>query len=181
MRRIVILLLVVVAFAGLIGAGRMSRGTAAQDAATPAVAAVHPSVGTWIADSEAGPADAPAIVVVTANGGVISTGTDGAIAGTWEATGPRTSTFLLVGVYEDEGSGGYFFIRGESEVDASGETEMTSYTWTDVAADGTVLDTGQDVSRGTRLSVPPAEAVGMPLAGVPTWTPATLAAGTPTE
>jgi hypothetical protein len=180
MRQIVIVVLVV-AFAGLIGSGRVGPRVSAQDAATPAAAAVHPSVGTWIADSEAGPADAPAIVVVTADGGVISTGTDGAIAGTWEATGPRTSTFLLVGVYEDEGSGGYFFIRGESEVDASGETEMTSYTWTDVAADGTVLDTGQDVSRGTRLVVPPAEGMGMPLPGVPTWTPATPAAGTPTE
>jgi hypothetical protein len=180
MRQIVIVVLVV-AFAGLIGSGRLGPRVSAQDAATPAAAAVHPSVGTWIADSEAGPADAPAIVVVTTDGGVISTGTDGAIAGTWEATGPRTSTFLLVGVYEDGGSGGYFYIRGESEVDASGETEMTSYTWTDVAADGTVLDTGQDVSRGTRLVVPPAEGVGMPLPGVPTWTPATPVAGTPTE
>jgi hypothetical protein len=71
-------------------------------------------------------------------------------------------------------------IRGESEVDASGETEMTSYTWTDVAADGTVPDTGQDVSRGTRLSVPPADAVDSPLAGVPTWMPATSATATPT-
>jgi hypothetical protein len=180
MRRIVIVLMVVVVFAGLIWADRAGPRVFAQDAATPAAASVHPSVGTWIADSEAGPADAPAIVVVTADGGVISTGTDGAIAGTWEATGPRTSTFLLVGVYEDEGSGGYFFIRGESEVDASGETEMTSYTWTDVAADGTVLATGQDVSRGTRLQVPPADAIESPLVGVPTWMPATTEEGTPT-
>lgn len=180
MRRIVIVLLVVISFTALIGAGQLSRGTNAQDAATPAAAGVHPSVGTWIADSEAGPTDAPAIVVVTADGGVISTGTDGALAGTWEATGPRTSTFLLVGVWEDETGGGYFYIRGESEVEASGETEMTSYTWTDVDADGTVLDTGQDVSRGTRLSVPPADAVDSPLAGVPTWMPATSAAATPT-
>ena len=180
MRQIVIVVLVV-AFAGLIGSGRVGLRVSAQDAATPAAAVVHPSVGTWISDSEAGPMDAPAIGVVTADGGVISTGAGGTIAGTWEATGPRTSTFVLVGVWEDETGSGYFFIRGESEIDPSGQTEMATYTWTDVAADGTVLGTGQDVSRSTRLVVPPAEGVGMPLPGVPTWTPATPVAGTPTE
>jgi hypothetical protein len=180
MRQIVIVVLVV-AFAGLLGVSRVSPATFAQDAATPTAAAVHPYVGSWIADSEAGPMDAPAIGVVTADGGVISTGAGGTIAGTWEATGPRTATFVLVGVWEDETGSGYFFIRGENEIDPSGQTEMATYTWTDVAADGTVLDTGQDVSRATRLVVPPADAVEMPLAGVPTWTPATPAAGTPTS
>jgi hypothetical protein len=180
MRRIVIVLLVGIAFVGLLGVGRVSLGTAAQEAATP-TAAVHPSVGTWIADSESGPMDAPAIVVNSADGGVISTGTDGAIAGTWEATGARTTRFILVVVFEDEGVGGYVVIRGDSEVDASGETMSGTYTWTDFAAGGTVGETGQDVTFATRLSVPPTDTMEGPLAGVPTWTPARAAAATPTS
>jgi hypothetical protein len=181
MRRMVIGLLVVVAFAGLFGAGRVSLGTAAQDAATPAAAAIHPSVGTWIVDSQAGPMDPPEVVVNSADGGVVSTGAGGAIAGTWEATGPRTTRFILVVVFEEEGAGGYVVIRGDSEVDASGETMTGSYTWTDVAADGTVGETGQDVTLATRLSVSPADVMEGPLAEVPTWTPAMPEAGTPTS
>ena len=40
MRRIVAVLLVVVAFVGLLGTDRVSLGTAAQDAATPAAGAL---------------------------------------------------------------------------------------------------------------------------------------------
>ncbi len=156
-------------------------GTGAQEA-TPGALVGHPLVGAWVVDTEAeNPANAPSVTTIGADGIAIDVTADGASAGVWEATGPRTATLTLAGVFEEEGFGGNFFIRAEIEVDAAGEAFESPYTFTVVAADGTVLETGQDTARGTRLRVPAAEAVGTPLAGFPTWTPATPEAGGPEE
>ena len=180
MRRLMILVSVLtVTLLGLAVAGGAAVGSAAQDA-TPIALAEHPLVGTWVVDTEVGnEADAPSVTVIGADGTVVDTGVDGASTGTWEATGPRTATVLLLGFFEEEGFGGSYYVRIEVEVDEAGETFEGPYTFTVVTADGTVLETGELMSQGTRLHVPPAEAVGTPLPEVPTWTPATPEAGTP--
>ncbi len=151
----------------------------AQDA-TPGVTAGHPLVGTWIIDSQVDNAtDPPSVTAFGADGIAIDTGADGASAGLWEVTGPRTATLTLAGVFEEEGFGGTFFIRADVEIDEAGETFTSPYTYTVVAADGTVVETGQAMARGTRLRIPAAEAVGTPLAGFPTWTLEMPEAGTP--
>jgi len=173
----VLVSIVAVVLLGLVFTG--GRGTTAQDA-TPAALAGHPLVGAWIIDSEVGASDPPSITVLGADGTAIDTTAEGASAGTWEATGPRTATLILVGVFEEEGFGGSYFIRADIEVDAAGETFEGPYTYTVVGADGTVLESGADSARGARLRVPAADAMGTPLAGFPTWTPATPEVGTPT-
>jgi len=143
--------------------------------ASPMVGATagHPLVGTWIIDSQAENAtDPPSVTAFGADGIAIDVTAEGSSAGTWEATGPRTATLTLAGVFEEEGFGGTFFIRADIEIDEAGESFTSPYSYTVVAADGTVLETGQDTARGTRLRIPAAEAVGTPLAGFPTWTPA---------
>ena len=176
MRRLSIVAVVLaVALLGLAAAG--IAGTTAQDA-TPG-AAGHPLVGAWIVDSEAGTADPPSITIASADGTAVDTTADGASAGVWEATGPRTATLTLVGLFEEEGFGGSYFIRAEIEVDAAGETFEGPYAYTVVGADGTVLETGEDTASGTRLHGPAADAVGSPLAGFPTWEPEAPEAATP--
>ncbi len=193
MRRVSVLVsLLVVLLVGLAVTARFSSGSVAQEGtpivggaqtqdATPGATAGHPLVGTWLIDSDTeDEASSPSITVFMADGGAVDVGADGASAGTWEATGPRTATLTLVGIFEEEGFGGSFFIRAEVELDEAGETFTAPYSYTVVAADGTVLETGQATAQGTRLRVPAAEAMGTPLAGFPTWTPATPEAGTPT-
>lgn len=168
----VLVLLAAVLVAG-VALGR-GAGTSAQDA-TPAAMAEHPLVGAWVVDSSAeDPSDAPAVAVISADGSLIDT--EG-VAGTWRATGPRTasSTFVIV---SDDGAGSVV-IRGSFEVDEAGETWTQPYSFTVVAADGTVLASGRDTARARRIPVEPVEAEGTPLAAVPTWTPATPEAGTP--
>lgn len=175
------LVLVALVAAVLLGVATLghSTGTGAQEA-TPGATAGHPLVGTWLLDSEVdNAADAPSVTAFAADGTAVDAGVDGASVGTWEATGPRTATLTLVGVFEEEGFGGSFFVRADIEVDEAGETFATPYTFTVVAADGTVLETGEETGRGTRLRVPAAGAVRTPLAGFPTWTPATPEAGAP--
>ena len=176
MRRLsVVAAVLAVALLGLVVAGR--PGTTAQDA-TPG-AEEHPLVGAWIIDSEEGTTDPPSITIVSADGTAIDAGADGAIAGVWEATGPRTATLAFVGVFAEEGFAGSYYLRGEFAVDAAGETFEGPYSYTAVGADGTVLESGEDAARGTRLRVPAAAAMGTPLAGFPTWVPESPAAATP--
>lgn len=178
-RFLVCVALVAVALVSIVTIGR-SVGTNAQEA-TPGATAGHPLIGTWIIDSDVDTADdPPSVTIVMSDGTAVDTTADGAAAGAWEATGPGTATLTLVGVFQEEGFGGSFYIRADVEVDAAGETFTSPYTFTVVAADGTVLETGQLTARGTRLHVPAAEAVGTPLPGMPTWTPAMPEAATPT-
>jgi hypothetical protein len=169
------------ALAGL-GAGGLgvalaatTRQASAQDAA--ADMAGHPLVGTWIVDPEPdNPANVPSLVTYSSDGIVIDP--VAGFAGSWEPTGPRTAVFTLSGIPGD-GSGGYIAIRGPVEVEEA--TDMTNgpYTVTIVGADGTVQATVEGTGRATRLPAESGEP-GMPLAGFPTWTPATPEAATPT-
>jgi hypothetical protein len=147
----------------------------------------HPLVGAWVIDVSAeAPGQpqeatvAPNVTVFTDEGIVLNAapgaGTD---VGAWEATGPRTAALTFVGLIQEEGFAGSVVIRATVEVDAAGETFSGPYSYTVVAADGTVADAGRDTSRGVRIPVEPVEAEGTPPAAVPTWTPETPAAATP--
>jgi hypothetical protein len=171
--------LVVIGVLATVAALGLVTAIADAQAGTPSAIATHPLVGTWIVDGETGAGDAPTLTSFTADGIVIDTGAGPVLSGTWQATGPRTATFIAVGVVEDEGGGGSFFIRAEIDVDAAGETWTAPYSWTDVAADGTVLETGQDTASGTRLVIPSAETAGASLPGFPIWTPMTSEGGAP--
>ena len=180
-RTLVLVALVAAVLAVAVGVGR-SAGTATQQA-TPAAPARHPLVGTWIVDPEPDdPTNPPSFDVYMADGTAINVGSEGATAGAWEATGPRTATVTFVGLFGGPGSGAVFIIRANVEVDEAGQIFTAPHSFTLVAADGTVLAAAQGgAARGTRITAEPAEAVGTPLAGLPTWTPATPAAGTPTS
>ena len=72
----------------------------AQDA-TPSAMATHPIIGTWIIDRDITTAtEAPSIVVVTADGGVIDPSQG--VAGAWRVTGSRTVEWTLVGTHSGE-------------------------------------------------------------------------------
>jgi hypothetical protein len=149
--------------------------------ATPTTMAEHPLVGTWIVDRNPDdPTEIPTYNVLTADGGVIDPTQGG--AGVWEATGPDTANFTLSGTIMELGA--YFLVRGSLVVDAGGGTATNSYSSTIVQADGTVLDeltVAQATAHYVRLRIEPQNAVGQPLAGFPTWTPATPTPATPTS
>jgi len=102
-------------------------------------------------------------------------------AAAWEATGPRTATVTFAGLAGGPGSGASFVIRADVEVDETGERFTATHSFMLVAADGTVLTSVPEggTASGTRL---PAQSggAGTPLAGFPTWTPASPETGTPT-
>ncbi len=130
--------LVVAVLVGAVGVGR-SVGTATQQA-TPAATAGHPLVGTWIVDPEVDdPTNPPSFDVYMADGTAINVGSEGATAGAWEATGPRTATLTFAGLLREAGTGASFILRANVEVDEAGESFTASHSFTLVAADGTVL------------------------------------------
>ena len=96
-RNSVLVALVAAVLVGGAGVGR-AVGTATQQA-TPAATAGHPLVGTWIVDPEVDdPTNPPSFDVYMADGTAINVGSEGATAGAWEATGPRTATLTLAGL-----------------------------------------------------------------------------------
>ena len=161
--------------------------TTAQEG-TPAATAGHPLVGAWVIDTSAedpaGPQEAtvpPDVTVFTDEGTVIDGTPFGETGvGAWEATSPRAAALTFVVPIQEEDFAGHVIIRATLEVDAAGETFSGPYSYTIVAADGTVVDAGRDMARGTRITVEPVEAEGTPLAAIPTWMPEAAGAGTPT-
>ena len=170
-------LVAIVVLAGVSGLGLVTTRTAAQEG-TPTATTAHPAVGAWIVDSTADdPTDKPAVAVITADGTLIDTQ---GVAGTWQATGPRTAATTFV-VFPGEGEAGPgVVIRGTIEVDEAGETWTGPYSFTIVGADGTVLGSGRNTAVSKRVPVEPVEAEGTPLEAVPTWMPAPSAGATPT-
>ncbi len=171
------------ALAGL-GAGGLglafaatARPASAQDG-TPTALTGHPMIGTWVVDRDlTTTTDAPSVVVYTADGGLLDPSQG--VAGSWRATGPRSAAWTLV-AFPAEGPPGYVVVRSTGEVEAGGDTLTPSYSFTIVAADGTVVASGQGASRFVRMPIEPIEAEGTPLAGFPTWEPAPPSAATPT-
>jgi hypothetical protein len=63
-------------------------------------------------------------------------------------------------------------IRSTGEVDEEGNTLDSPYSFAIVNPDGTMVASGEGMSRYTRLPVEPIEERGKPHAGFPTWEPA---------
>jgi hypothetical protein len=125
-----------------------------------------------------GDGSAPVVDVFTADGIFLDAGFG--ISGVWEATGPRTAAFTWVLVNQDEGFSGYITVTEEIELDATGGAWTNTYVDTTVAADGTVVATGESsTATAKRLSVVPEDTRGMPLPAVSTWIPAPPADATP--
>jgi hypothetical protein len=184
MRRLSVLL--VASAVVLLGFGLQGLTPTTAQEGTPVATAGHPLVGAWVIDTSAedpaGPQEAtvpPDVTVFTDEGTVIDSTPFGETGvGAWEATGPDAAALTFVIPVEDDDFAGSVIIRATLKLDATGETFSGPYSYTVVASDGTVVDAGRDLVRGTRITVEPIEAEGTPLAAVPTWMPE--AAGTPT-
>jgi hypothetical protein len=180
MHQTFIALMVGAAVVGLVGFGWGHLSTAAQETSANDRAA-HPIVGTWVVDTVvATESDPPEIAVFTVDGVLVGLGANRAVGGRWDVVDPRTVMLTLVTVFDGPGGAGYVVVRGPHTVDESGETWDCACTFTVVAADGTVIDSGEAPASGRRLPVQGPDAMGTPLAEVPTWTPASPAAATPT-
>ncbi len=171
--------IVTLALAGGIAAGVGGGfGALAQDA-EPADLAGHPLVGAWVVDTNVdADADAPEIGIFTADGTAFGLGASRWVSGAWEAADDATGAATLVGVFDANG-GGYVVLRGPHQVDADGNAWTCPCTFTVVAPDGTVLDSGMATARGVRIPVETVDAAGMPLPGFPSWAPAAMPAATP--
>jgi len=166
----------------LVGLGGGSLGlilstSAAGQAATPASMQGHPLVGTWIVDRIPDDStDAPTVIIFTSDGAVIDP--LGGTAGAWQATGPRSAAWTLVGLF-DGGAGGYLLVRAVADVDDTGMTYDGSSSVSLVAPDGSVDGSFPATPHGTRMPIEPVEAGGTSLGGFPTWTPPPPADATP--
>lgn len=159
----------------LIAAGGIAQGAlpaAAQDA-TPTDTASHPIVGTWIVDTVvATDTDSPEIGIFMADGTMVGQGANRVAGGSWEPVDDRSVTLTLVTVSDQGGVGAYVVVRGTHVLDDSGNRwTCDDCSFTVVAADGTVLDSGTAPASATRLPVQGPDMVGTPLSEVPTWTP----------
>jgi hypothetical protein len=177
MRRNLLIFSIIVALAGAVGLNTRAV-TVAQDA-TPG-AATHPFVGTWIVDTiSASDTDSPEIAVVTADGGVIGQGANRVAGGRWEAVDEHTVNLTLATVFDNAEGAGYLVVRGPHTVDETGDAWTCECTFTVVAADGTVLDSGSAPASGRRLPLQGVDMMGQPLAEVPAWTSAMAATPAP--
>lgn len=173
-------MLVALLVAILVGAGIAGRpGDVAAQSSTPAATAGHPLVGTWIVDTEVDdPSDPPSFDAFSADGTFVNIGSDGAAVGAWEATGPRTATFTFAALAQGSNGGAMVILRANIKVDETGESFTATHSFTLVAANGMILASAQGgTAHGTRLHSEPMEAGGKSLPRMPTWTPATPAAG----
>lgn len=171
MKNIAVVVAAIVVIGSLASSGRGDPGTSAQEAA-PGSLDGHPLVGTWIVDTNVDTeTDPPEIGIFTAEGSAFGLGAGRWVSGVWEAADDVTGAATLAGVFDANG-GGYVVLRGPHQVDESGAAWTCPCTFTVVAADGTVLDSGTANAHGARLPNEPVSNIGMPLAGFPTWAPA---------
>ncbi len=179
MRRVSLLFaLAAIVLLGLLVVGGSRPSLGAQDA-TPGAMTGHPLVGSWVVIDPGVPDDTPSVSVFTSDGIMMDAAAEGPGAGSWEATGSRTAAVTLVVPIVEEEFAGTAIIRGTIEVDQTGDTFTSPYSYTVVAADGTVVDAGQGMVEATRIAVEPIEAEGTPHAAVPTWTVLGPEVGTP--
>src|SRR5688572_9864175 len=135
----------------------MGRSIAAQEA-TPTTLGGHPLVGTWLLDTNADdPANAPEVVVFTADGAYISVDAEGfPTLGAWEANGERTALVTIVspGMEDEETFAGTFMVRATIDVDEAGDAFTAQYTGEFVEPDGTETgEYGPGTATATRIEV----------------------------
>jgi hypothetical protein len=128
-------------------------------------------VGAWIVDQNVDDAtDPPALTIIMAEGtSYESNPTVGNGVGVWSATGERTAaaTFLFQIVGADGAVQTTVKARAELEADATGDAFTSSYSFEGLAADGSVVFSGQATARATRLAVEPKASMGSPTTGSP--------------
>ena len=186
MRRIVFVLSVVMALGGLVGIGRGSLGSSAQEADT---LAGHPLVGTWLAmvPSGASPETFAADGSFIASPPIIEPWPEGVtllspLLGTWESTGERSGRFTAVQALSDPDGTytGSLTIDGHLEVSEDGQSfvddsPQTTLTFRDAAnAVVAVINPYQD----SDASIPPVTGIRMSV-GAPGFPEAPDAAATP--
>ncbi len=167
MRRLAFLVSLVAVVVGLLTVGVRS-GVVAQEE-TPAATVQHPLVGTWLFTFPAESGMTPALVSYTDDGVLIQNELDGTSAnGVWEATGERTARITLVFLAEDEAGGfaGAAKVRGEAEVDETGDGLTGEFTVEGTMTDGSVFPVGEGTAQGLRIAVEGPEAMGTPMAGI---------------
>jgi hypothetical protein len=169
MKRVRRLLVLLVA---LIATSAFGLSTSAQDA-TPTDTANHPIVGTWIVDTAtATDTDSPEIGIFHADGTMVGLGANRVAGGSWEVIDDRSVTLTLVTVSDQGGVGDYVVVRGTHVLDDTGNRwTCDDCSFTVVAADGTVLDSGTAPASAVRLPMQGPDMVGTPLSEMPTWTP----------
>ncbi len=177
MRRFMVpfLIVAVLVMSGVLVNGQSS--VIAQDATPSAMMsrADHPLVGTWVVDPNINlDGDTPGLGIWTSDG--IMTDPSG-LAGSWEVIDAQTALVTFVNIFPD--GSGYVTVRGPHVVDETGNTWTSDYSWTIVAPDGTVLESGEGTARGTRLGVEPMDMAGQPLSTMHTWVPQASAEATP--
>lgn len=166
-----VIVIAFVVIGSLTASGRGDLVAFAQET-TSASLADHPLVGAWMVDTNVDTdTDSPEIGIFHSDGSVFGLGASRWVSGAWEAADNTTGLATMAGVFEANG-GGYVVLRGPHAVDETGDGWTCACTFTVVAPDGTVLDSGQATAHGTRLPVEPVDAMGMSLAGFPTWSPA---------
>ena len=106
-------------------------------------------------------------------------GANRSAGGRWEVVDAQTAMMTLVTVSDSGGEGSYVVVRGPHTVDASGDAWTCACTFTLVAADGTVLDSGDAPANARRLPLQGPEQTGTALEEVPIWHPAMPDAATP--
>lgn len=148
-------------------------GTAAQDASQPIATNDHPIVGTWIVDTVVGSdTDSPEMGLFMGDGTMVGQGANRVAAGAWKAIDERSVSLTLVTVSEQDGVGAYVVVRGTHVLDESGDRwTCDNCSFTVVAADGTVLDSGNAPAGAVRLPIQTPDAVGTPLSEIPAWSP----------
>lgn len=174
MRRFSLLAVLTVVLVGLVALDH-TPGSAAQNGTPTAGLAGHPLVGTWIVND---PSGTPSVTTFTSDGIVIDTETGGGTGlGSWQATGARTASFTFVIQTSDptQHFTGTVIIRGTAEVDTSGNSLTSSFSYTVVQENGTVLASGKGQVTGTRLPVESPDKAGTPLVGYPTVVPSPVA------
>ena len=151
--------------------------------ATPTAMHGHPLVGTWLLDTNADdPANAPEVVVFSADGAYISVDAEGFPSlGVWESSGARTATLTIVSTgVEGEGGpfAGTFMVRATLDIDETSDAFTAQYTGEFIEPDGTSTgEYGPGTATATRIAV---EAMGTPAGPLEVLFAEEEAAATPT-
>lgn len=147
------------------GAGVVAR---ADSSATPAAAAAHALVGSWVIDTDdANPVNAPGLAIFAADGTYIELHErepDG--AGIWVATGEDAAEVTIVfhSIDAELALEATVTVQAEVTVDASGDRFTAPYTLEITAPEGTTIGELQGTATGTRITADGAVPMASPVA-----------------
>lgn len=137
----------------------IAPATTAQDP-SPGTFHGHPLVGTWFLSADSadatGPETAPTTAILHADGSYIQSDVDTVGLGTWEPTGARTGAFTaVVHTADADHAISRGMIRGTAAVAPDGHNLTTTYTFEQVARDGTSSGEVAGSATGIRVVIEP--------------------------